>query len=410
MRSVVSLFSGAGGLDIGLERAGYDIRLCVENDPSALDTLRHNRRTWPVANPGDIEELEPSELLRQADLVQGELTLLAGGPPCQPYSKAAYWVNGKAPGLSDPRAASLTRYLAMLESTLPEVFILENVLGLASSNDREPLALLNNQIGRVNESYGTQYDPVMVKLNAADFGVPQRRERIFIIGARKGIQMSLPAATHAPPDDESRSTGPLMRWTTAWDAIGHLDSADWNPELQPTGKWARLLPSIPEGRNYLYHTPEGGGLPLFGWRTRYWSFLLKLAKNLPSWTIQASPGPATGPFHWRNRRLSISELSRLQTFPDSYEVQGDYRAAHRQIGNAVPPAIGELIGQAIRHQVLGEPHFKDPRLSLIPHQRADCPSPEIPEQVDESFKELVADHSPHPGVGLGPRASRSTVE
>ena len=84
------------------------------------------------------------------------------------------------------------------------------------------------------------------------------------------------------------------------------------------GKWADLLPTIPEGQNYLWHTNRGGGSQLFGWRTRYWSFLLKLAKNLPSWTIQAHPGSSIGPFHWRNRKLSVPEMCRLQTFPTAW--------------------------------------------------------------------------------------------
>src|SRR3712207_2104614 len=108
-----------------------------------------------------------------------------------------------------------------------------------------------------------------------------------------------------------------------------------------TGKWADLMPSIPEGRNYLWHTSRSGGLPLFGWRTRYWNFLLKLAKDQPSWTIQAQPGPATGPFHWESRKLSAAELGRLQTFPDGL-VYGCTRAGvQRLAGNAVPSALAE---------------------------------------------------------------------
>ena len=128
----------------------------------------------------------------------------------------------------------------------------------------------------------------------------------------------------------------------------------WSSKLNPTGKWAGLLKSIPEGKNYLWHTPRGAGEPLFGWRTRYWSFLLKLAKDRPSWTIQAAPGPATGPFHWKSRLLSIEEVARLQTFPIDYEFTGDRRSMLRQIGNAVPCAIGELLGLEIRRQLLGK--------------------------------------------------------
>src|SRR4029078_5650811 len=95
------------------------------------------------------------------------------------------------------------------------------------------------------------------------------------------------------------------RYTTTWDAIGHLSNREVDEPLAPAGKRAGLLPSSPEGNNYLWHTPRGGGKPLFGWRTRYWSFLLKLAKDKPSWTLQAQTGPATGPVHWPNRNPSV---------------------------------------------------------------------------------------------------------
>jgi DNA (cytosine-5)-methyltransferase 1 len=163
-----------------------------------------------------------------------------------------------------------------------------------------------------------------------------------------------------------------------------------------------LLKSIPEGHNYLWHTPRGGGAHLFGWRTRYWSFLLKLSKNRPSWTIQAEPGPATGPFHWRSRLLSIEELARLQTFPDSYRIFGARASAHRQAGNAVPCAIGELLGLEIRRQFLGERVRKT--LKLIPSHREDCPPPERARPIPKRYHKLRGAHPDHPGSGRGPAA------
>src|SRR5262249_44394676 len=151
-------------------------------------------------------------------------------------------------------------------------------------------------------------------LNAADYGVPQHRERVFIIGSRDGRPFQFPTQTHGDPSNVYEGT--LEPFRTAWDALGDLPMLLNDPALRTTGKWADLLPSIPEGENYLWHTNRGGGEPLFGWRTKYWSFLLKLAKNRPSWTIQAQPGSAIGPFHWCDRKLSSRELCRLQTFPD----------------------------------------------------------------------------------------------
>ena len=139
--------------------------------------------------------------------------------------------------------------------------------------------------------------------------MPQLRQRVFVIGSREGKKLRFPEPTHRDPDE------PGLLWDlpthrTAWDALADV-TPDPCEALGVQGKWAELLPSIPEGQNYLWHTERYGGLRLFGWRRRYWSFLLKLAKNRPSWTIQAQPGPAIGPFHWKSRRLSVRELCRL---------------------------------------------------------------------------------------------------
>ena len=170
------------------------------------------------------------------------------------------------------------------------------------------LQLLLEGFKALNAEAGVNYTPVYKILDAADFG-PHR---------------------HAEPtrgEADLASPEGLKPYSTAWDAIGDLDTVANDDGLSLSGKWAELLPSIPEGQNYLWHTSRGGGEPLFGWRTRYWSFLLKLAKDLPSWTLQAQPGPAIGPFHWRNRNLTTRELCRLQTFPDDVVITGDRRTA-----------------------------------------------------------------------------------
>jgi DNA (cytosine-5)-methyltransferase 1 len=164
------------------------------------------------------------------------------------------------------------------------------------------------------------------------------------------------------------------------------------------------LPSIPDGENYLWHTPRGGGLPLFGWRRRSWSFLLKLAKALPSWTIQAQPGPAIGPFHWKNRRLSARELCRLQTVPDDYTVLGNLASVQRQLGNAVPCALAEVLARAMRRQLLGDPISLDSR--LVPSPRHPVPDPEPVRPVPLKYRHLVGEHEAHPGTGQGYAASR----
>lgn len=393
-----SLFTGAGGLDLGLERAGFDVRLCVEIDEIARETLKANRPRWSLAEPGDVHRLSPQQALKQAGLRPRELMLLAGGPPCQPFSKAGYWVTGDSGRLKDNRAKTLHAYLDLVEYAQPQVLLLENVKGLAFNGKDEGLKLLQSGLERINKKKRTSYKPHVLHINAADYGVPQLRERIFVIADRDGKEFNLPDPTHGPRSSAGE------RYRTAWDAIGHLDIDIWPIDLNATGAWASLLPSIPEGENYLWHTPKGGGMPLFGWRTRYWSFLLKLAKNHPAWTIQAQPGPATGPFHWRSRKLSIRELCRLQTFPDNYEIRGSYREAYQQIGNAVPPALGELLGLEIRRQFLGQRPRRE--LLLIPERREDCPSPERRRPVPRVYHRLQGKHADHPGTGKGPGAQR----
>jgi DNA (cytosine-5)-methyltransferase 1 len=394
---VLSLFSGAGGLDLGLEAAGFETRLCVEFDDDARATLTANRPAWTLATPGDIHEHDPEELLAQSDLEPGEVELLAGGPPCQPFSKSGYWLSGDSRRLRDPRANSLRAYLEVVEAARPRVVLLENVPGLAYEGKTEGLSLLTRSLEAINKRQRTHYRVSVFHLNAADFGVPQFRERFFVIADREGKHFTPPAPTHG----DGAGT---ERYLTAWDAIGDLSTAQ-HDDLALSGKWAALVPSIPEGQNYLWHTPEGGGAPLFGWRTRFWSFLLKLAKKRPSWTIQASPGPATGPFHWSNRQLSTRELCRLQTIPDDYVIVGDRNAAQRQLGNAVPCALAEILGLEIRRQLLGDADLPSVA-TMIPKRSNKTPRATARGSVPPEYDHLRGKHKPHGGTGTGPAARK----
>jgi DNA (cytosine-5)-methyltransferase 1 len=399
--SFISLYSGAGGLDIGLEAAGFSTRLCVEIDESCKKTLRANRPEWQLSQPGDILQLSPKQILEQSGLKPGEVTLIAGGPPCQPFSHSGSWANGGGLRLKDPRAQTLNAFLKLVEHALPEVVLIENVKGLVFRNKDEAWVLIQSSFTEINKKAGTSYNPQLLRLNAASYGVPQLRERVFIIAQREGKSFSEPSPTHTPAVNGQKQDG-LQSYMTAWDAIGDLEE-QFDKGLIPRGKWADLLPSIPEGGNYLWHTSRGGGEPLFGWRTRYWTFLLKLSKQLPSWTIQAVPGPSTGPFHWNNRHLSVRELCRIQTFPDDYEIFGGYRDGHRQVGNAVPPGLGELLGLEIRRQLLGSTNLRS-QLMLIPASKDCCPSPEQHLSVPDKYLPLRGKHTDHPGTGLGPGA------
>ena len=386
-------------MDYGFEAAGFDTAVALEFDHDCCETLRANRR-WPVIERS-IFDVPTKEILKVAGLRRGEAALVIGGPPCQPFSKSGYWAKGDAGRLDDPRSDTLAAYMRVVEEALPQAFVLENVEGLAFSGKDEGLRLLLERIRGINRKTKSNYKPFFQVLNAAEFGVPQLRERFVLVASREGNAFDFPTPSFGQPSSQAslfpQSTLPPYR--TAWDALGDLPDSD-DEDLAVRGKWAELLPSIPEGSNYLWHTDRGGGMPLFGWRRRYWTFLLKLAKNRPSWTIQAQPGPAIGPFHWKSRRLSMRELCRLQTFPDNVSITGSRGEVQRQVGNAVPSLLAEVIGRAIRTQLLGLRALRaEPR--LLPPSRSPAPPPEGLQPVPAAFRKLRGNHEAHPGTGKG---------
>ncbi len=397
----ISLFSGVGGLDFGFESAGFETCVAIDFDRIACATMRLNR-DWPVLE-GDIASFTSKQILKAAGLKAGEADILFGGPPCQPFSKSGYWATGDAKRLDDPRAGTLGQFLRVLRDTLPKTFLLENVLGLVYSGKSEGLDFIRNGVERINAATGSNYVLSVQALNAADYGVPQLRERVVIVASRDGKPFRFPARTHAPADDlEAQALEP---YRTTWDAFADLPELNNDPALHLTGKWADLLPTIPEGQNYLWHTDRGGGAPLFGWRTRFWNFMLKLAKDQPSWTIQAQPGPATGPFHWRNRKLSAAELARLQTFPDGLEFECTRADIQRLIGNAVPSLMAEHIAREIKVQLLGKRRTRT-ALKLAPPARGKPPAPVKPKALPAKYRALIGVHEEHPGTGKG-RGARS---
>lgn len=381
---VLSLFTGVGGLDLGLEHAGFRTVHCVEQDSVVRDTLSRNRPDWTLSGCRSVEdaakEMEPATL----GMARGELDLIAAGPPCQPFSMAAQWTKNGRRGHEDPRAGSLRALLQIVDAFRPRAVLLENVPGLIRGRT-SMLPFLQHAL----EAVGNRRDSYHVHstiLNAADYGVPQARRRGFLLAVRGPNSFMWP--------DKSHADSPVR----AWDAIGHL-----RPRARPaaTGFWADLLPSIPEGQNYLWHTSRGDGRNLFGYRTRYWSFLLKLAKDSPSWTLPATPGPGTGPFHWTSRRLAPSELLRLQSFPGNWRLAGGYRQQVQQIGNATPPLLAEVLGRALGRQLWSMTYSGTPTLAIP--RKPTVPSPEPTHPVPRGYLRLEKDHRAHPGPGRGPR-------
>jgi DNA (cytosine-5)-methyltransferase 1 len=395
---------GAGGLDYGFEAAGFKIALALDQDYDCCQTLRRNLKTAVIAS--NIASVSADNILDKAQLRARDVSVLIGGPPCQPFSKSGYWATGGSKRLDDPRASTLAGFFGVVERVLPRAFLLENVEGLGYRGKNEGLALIEKKVGKINKQIGTNYHLASKVLNAADYGVPQNRRRLFLVGSRDGRIFKFPAPTHYDP--LKGSAGELLRrHVTAWEALYGAPSSQ-DEELGLSGKWADLLCSIPEGCNYLWHTSRMGGLPLFGWRTRYWSFLLKLAKNRPAWTLQAQPGPATGPFHWSNRRLSVAEMCRLQTFPSKITLAGSYSSARRQLGNAVPSLLAEVLAREIRRQLFNGPASVRRLKLAIPLIQDPIPAPEPINAVARKYLPLIGNHSAHPGHGLGPRASRAS--
>ena len=325
---------------------------------------------------------------------------MIGGPPCQPFSKSAYWSRGDTLRLKDPRANTLDEYFRIVEELHPRAFLLENVHGINYYGKEEGFQFLLKRIRDINIKCGTDYRPSWLVINAADYGVPQLRVRFFLVALRNGTEFCFPEPTHSDNDASNRSLFDSSRspYITAWDAIGSIHP-DPNDRLEVGGRWADLLPSIPEGENYLWHTERKSGLPLFGWRTRYWCFLLKLAKNRPSWTIQAQPGSAVGPFHWENRKLSWKEMAAIQTFPKDFRIDGPRVEIQRQIGNAVPSLLAEVLARKIVAQVKGQALNDAYRLAV---KRASfIPPPEPVLEVSNQYLPLIGKHLPHPGTGKG---------
>jgi DNA (cytosine-5)-methyltransferase 1 len=235
----------------------------------------------------------------------------------------------------------------MLAELRPARFVLENVYALTFANRASTRARDALLAGIRDAGYRHR----MGVLHAADYGVPQARPRLFIVGAPSGEPLPLlPAPTHGGAW-ESRATGnPARPHVGAGEALAGL-AAEPEPGEAVDGKWGHLLPGIPPGGNYLHYTAERGcPEPLFAWRSRYWSFLLKLDPARPSPVIQAQPGPYTGPFHWENRRLRVAEIRRLFGFPDDFTLAGSRRSVQAQLGNSVPPPLAEQVIRALTQE------------------------------------------------------------
>ena len=354
--SAISLFSGAGGLDLGIEAAGFSTVSAVEWDQDAADTMEKNAPTffpplhevlradlYPLA-AGSDKGVTTRDILRAGHLTgRDRPDLLVGGPPCVAFSKSGFWLDWKRDGV-DPAASLLQAYTRVLAEARPRFFILENVYALTFNNKASKPAFTR----LLQEIEGAGYRYKWKVFNAADYGVPQARPRLFIVGCRKRDKLpELPEPTHHGRWERRKTGGGPLPHVTTGEVLEDLIT---EPELEEVvrGSWGHLLPDIPAGENYLHFTKERGHpKPIFEWRSRYWSFLLKLDPAKPAPTIQAQPGPNVGPFHWDSRRLRVPELRRLFTFPDQFAFVGRRASVQAQLGNSVPPVLAEGVARVV---------------------------------------------------------------
>lgn len=370
--NTISLFSGAMGLDLGIEKVGFKIRVCVEKDKWAAQTIRANT-SIPVIER-DINDVPTDEILAAAGIGRQDVTLVIGGPPCQAFSTA-----GKQKGFADFRGNVMLQYLRVVRDIMPEFFIMENVRGLQSAKlnsvpaeyaEYEPIKDVKGSAFHfmVAEFRKLGYSISHALLNAANYGVPEKRERIVVIGHR-GERVPIPSPTHS----ENGEFG-TKKWNTLRSCIGDMEH---RTDLHYTELRKRSLPYmkiLKEGQNWrnlpgdMAMQAMGKAYFLSGDKT---GFLRRLKFDEPSPTLVTSPTmPATLLCHpTQLRPLSIEEYARIQQFPDSWTFNGRLETIYKQIGNAMPVGLGQAVGQQIMRFINGQTCANEEALNKIPYSR-----------------------------------------
>ena len=234
-------------------------------------------------------------------------------------------------------------HACLRDEARPRAFVFENVYALTYKNNQSR-PWFDRLLKEVADA-GYQFEWSV--LNAADYGVPQLRPRVFVVGTRKGEKgPSLPLPSHGGRWERRKTGNPERPHVTTREAFKGLRT-DPEPSEQVAGQWGHLLPDIPPGARTTCTTPKSAVHPdpIFKWRSRYWNFLLKLDPKRPSPVIQARPGPYVGPFHWNNRRLRVPEIRRLFS-SDDFGFVGSRTSVQAQLGNSVPPLLARcVVGQ-----------------------------------------------------------------
>ena len=383
----ISLFTGAYGLDLGFEQAGFEVTLGLDISSASYENFHANRPDKPFITE-DINKISIQDILKEAGLKAGEVDVLTGGPPCQPFSTA-----GKRLALNDPRASALMRYIDAINEMKPKVFVMEEVPGLLSARIKHvPLKERGKRPLSPEEQPGSVWKVVLSelkktgylirwkKLNAADYGAPQIRERIIVIGVRPDIAKKQkiteatqlhPAPTHIghvkrpkqrtatgkeKPLDKWVAPAKLRPWVTVAEAIADVKNHDGIASLGP--KYAKYVKYVPPGGNWRQIPDElkpaamNGSLYSGGGRT---STYRRLSWYYPSPTLLTSPTmKATMRIHpLEDRPLSVREYLRIQGFPDDWKVVLPISHAYRHFGEAVPVPLARAVALKVRRDILG---------------------------------------------------------
>ena len=346
--TTVSLFTGGGGLDLGLEAVGWDIRFSTDIDPQSCITMQRGRAEAGRRGKGilqnalvlreDVRELDGRFIFDAIDAKRGDVQLLTGGPPCQAFS-----VFGKRIGRQDERGLLAYEYFRLLGQLEPEAFVFENVYGLLTVEGGQVFREVCARLAKPKPSLS--YTISVLRLNAADYGVPQFRDRVFIVGSRRGRKVSVPAPLTADPHEL------LMNGVKPWRTV--------NDAMRDLPLIGAPYPANHTGRNHSQRIIDRYAGMSAGERDRH-TRINKLDPARPSYTIivGSDKGGGKGHIHPQEpREVTPRESARIQTFPDWWAFAGTVRHPIRQVGNAVPPLLGAAVGNAIRSQVFGLPEI-----------------------------------------------------
>lgn len=344
----ISLFSGAGGFDIGCFLAGIDVVVATDIEKDCIETLKINNKFKDTKIiHGDLHNIESKEFKTLLDSADYDKFIVIGGAPCQPFSKNGYWVGNKTRrGINDPRAKLVNEYLRVIQDLKPDGFVFENVESLLHPTNK----ILVDEFINIIEDEG--YDYKIIRANAIHYGVPQKRKRLFIIGTKGTFKSDEPLKTHGT-EKEIKKNPKLLPVVTVGEVMSEYDTPEYfEPKEVVEGKYADDLKEIPPGMNYKALTEWAGHPnPKFVADKKFWNFLLKLSPDIASWTITAQPGPWIGPFHWNSRRLRVPEIAAIQTFPKGYKFYGNRSSIQKQIGNAVPPLMAKAMIEFVKQSL-----------------------------------------------------------